>query len=81
MELVAARRPFLYFPLVNHFEQEQHVRYRLERYGAGRPLHFEETTPAQLAEAIATEIGRPTCYLPVEPGGAARAAAMVAELL
>lgn len=30
MELVASRRPFLYFPLKNHFEQERHVRYRLK---------------------------------------------------
>ena len=38
MELAAARRPFLYFPLRDHFEQNRHVRHRLERYGAGR-LH------------------------------------------
>ena len=38
MELAAARRPFLYFPLRNHFEQNRHVRHRLERYGAG-PVH------------------------------------------
>ena len=36
MELAAAQRPFLYFPLRNHFEQNRHVRHRLERYGAGR---------------------------------------------
>ena len=36
MELTAAQRPFLYFPLANHFEQNRHVRHRLERYGAGR---------------------------------------------
>ena len=38
MELTANRRPFLYFPLRHHFEQNFHVRHRLERYGAGR-LH------------------------------------------
>ena len=38
MELTANRRPFLYFPLRHHFEQNFHVRHRLERYGAG-PLH------------------------------------------
>ncbi|HXW52398.1 MAG TPA: alpha/beta fold hydrolase, partial [Candidatus Acidoferrales bacterium] len=36
MELTANRRPFLYFPLRHHFEQNFHVRHRLERYGAGR---------------------------------------------
>ena len=29
MELVAARRPFLYFPLRHHFEQQVHVPQRL----------------------------------------------------
>ena len=38
MELTANRRPFIYFPLEHHFEQNLHVRHRLERYGAGR-LH------------------------------------------
>ena len=36
MELTANRRPFLYVPLRHHFEQNFHVRHRLERYGAGR---------------------------------------------
>ena len=35
MELAAAARPFLYVPLRHHFEQNFHVRTRLERYGAG----------------------------------------------
>jgi UDP-N-acetylglucosamine:LPS N-acetylglucosamine transferase len=38
MELTAARRPFLYFPLAHHFEQSYHVRHRLDRYRAGRCL-------------------------------------------
>ena len=36
MELTASRRPFLYFPLRHHFEQNLHVRHRLERYRAGQ---------------------------------------------
>ena len=36
MELTAAGRPFVYVPLRHHFEQNLHVRHRLERYGAGR---------------------------------------------
>lgn len=81
MELVAARRPFLYFPLANHFEQQQHVRHRLERYGAGRFMDYATTSPDGLARAIAAEIGRPADYPPVGTQGAARAAAMIAELL
>jgi pimeloyl-ACP methyl ester carboxylesterase/predicted glycosyltransferase len=81
MELTANRRPFLYFPLRHHFEQNFHVRHRLARYGAGRAMDFDEATPEVIAEAIAAEIGRDTDYRPVESDGAARAAARIAELL
>jgi predicted glycosyltransferase len=81
MELVAARRPFLYFPLRNHFEQNRHVRHRLERYGAGRCMAFDESPPEVIAQAIADEIDRPVDYRPVERDGAARAAALIAEVL
>jgi pimeloyl-ACP methyl ester carboxylesterase/predicted glycosyltransferase len=81
MELTANRRPFLYFPLRHHFEQNFHVRHRLARYGAGRALDFETATPETIAEAIAEEIGREVDYRPVERDGAARAAALIGELL
>jgi pimeloyl-ACP methyl ester carboxylesterase/predicted glycosyltransferase len=81
MELTAARRPFLYFPLRRHFEQNLHVAHRLERHRAGRRMDYEEAGPSEIAAAIAAEIGREPDYLPVAPGGAARAAAMIAELL
>ena len=74
MELVAARRPFLYFPLRNHFEQNRHVRHRLDRYGAGRYMDYDAADPDAIAEAIAEEIDRPVT-------GAARAAALIAELV
>jgi UDP:flavonoid glycosyltransferase YjiC (YdhE family) len=81
MELTANRRPFLYFPLRRHFEQNIHVRHRLERYRAGRPMDFAADGPDEIAEAIAYEIGRDVDYRPVDPGGAARAAASIGELL
>lgn len=81
MELTASRRPFLYFPLRHHFEQNVHVRHRLERYRAGRCMEFETTGPADIAAAIAGEIGREVNYLPVATDGAARAAALIADLL
>jgi pimeloyl-ACP methyl ester carboxylesterase/predicted glycosyltransferase len=81
MELTASRRPFLYFPLRDHFEQNLHVRHRLERYRAGRCLDYDAATPADIAAAIASEIGRDTDYRPVSTDGAARAAAMLASLL
>jgi predicted glycosyltransferase len=81
MELTAAGRPFLYFPLRNHFEQNFHVRHRLAQYGAGRYMDFHETDPDQMAEAIAAEAGRHVHYREVETDGAQRAARMIAELL
>jgi predicted glycosyltransferase len=81
MELVAGRRPFLYFPLANHFEQNRHVAHRLERYGGGRRMDYATSDPDAIAEAIALEIDRPIDYLPVASDGAARAAALIAELV
>jgi pimeloyl-ACP methyl ester carboxylesterase/predicted glycosyltransferase len=81
MELTASRRPFLYFPLRHHFEQNFHVRHRLARYGAGRCMDFETDGPSEISSAIAEEIGREVDYRPVETDGAARAAKLIADLL
>ena len=81
MELTAARRPFVYFPLANHFEQQHHVRHRLARYGAGVAMEYATSTPDDIAEAIAKSLSRPTAYLRVSTDGAARAAALLADLL
>jgi predicted glycosyltransferase len=82
MELAAARVPFLYVPLRHHFEQNIHVRHRLERYGAGRCVSYEEASdPAWLAEAVVKEASTEVVSRPVETGGAERAAAMLAELI
>ena len=81
MELTASQRPFLYFPLRHHFEQNFHVRYRLERYRAGRRMDFAEDGPEQIAAAIAEELGRTVDYLPVETDGARQAALAISALL
>lgn len=81
MELTANRRPFLYFPLKHHFEQNLHVHYRLQRYRAGRRMDYDKSPPDAIARAIAEEIGRAVDYHPVAVDGAARAAAKIAELL
>lgn len=81
MELTAARRPFLYVPLRHHFEQNFHVRHRLERHGAGRCTTYDEVSDREaLAIAMAEEIGREIAYLPVSSGGASQAAALLADL-
>ncbi|HLJ84326.1 MAG TPA: alpha/beta fold hydrolase [Candidatus Eremiobacteraceae bacterium] len=81
MELAASRRPFLYFPLRHHFEQNFHVRHRLERYGAGRHMDYEVSTPEVIAAALAEELGKAVTSKPVESDGAARAASRIAELI
>ncbi len=81
MELTAQKRPFLYFPLRHHFEQNFHVRHRLERYGAGRRMDYDDSPPETIATAIAQEIGRDVAYRDVEVDGAASAARRIAELL
>jgi predicted glycosyltransferase len=81
MELVAARRPFLYFPLANHFEQNRHVAHRLDRYRAGRRMDYATSDPDAIAAAIAEEIGRDVDYRPVSTDGAARAAALIASIV
>src|SRR4029078_10129572 len=81
MELTANGRPFLYSPLGHHFEQNFHVRHRLERYRAGRAMNFAVDGAEAIAAAIAEEIGGEVDYRPVDPGGAARAASLIAELL
>jgi pimeloyl-ACP methyl ester carboxylesterase/predicted glycosyltransferase len=81
MELTAQKRPFLYFPLRHHFEQSFHVRHRLERYGAGRRMDFDDSPPERIAAAIAEEIGSNVEYRDVEADGAARAARRLVELL
>jgi pimeloyl-ACP methyl ester carboxylesterase/predicted glycosyltransferase len=81
MELTANKRPFLYFPLRHHFEQNFHVRHRLERYGAGRRMDYDDSPPEQIAAAIAQEIGREVDYRDVETDGARLAAQHIAALL
>jgi pimeloyl-ACP methyl ester carboxylesterase/predicted glycosyltransferase len=81
MELAAAGTPFVYFPLRRHFEQNLHVRHRLERYGAGHAMDLATATPETIASAIAAALSGGARGAEVERDGAARAARLLAELL
>jgi predicted glycosyltransferase len=81
MELTATGRPFLYFPLQHHFEQNFHVAHRLDRYGAGRRMEFASSTPDMIAAAMVAALKMPAMFKPVEADGAARAARMLADLI
>jgi pimeloyl-ACP methyl ester carboxylesterase/predicted glycosyltransferase len=81
MELVAAQRPFVCIPLASHFEQRFHVRHRLDRYGATAWIDYQDANPETLADAIASAITSKPSYRTIDPDGAAKAAALIAELL
>ena len=81
MELVAAGRPFLYFPLARHWEQQHFVTHRLDHYGAGTRLDHASTSPKDLAEAMLQAMGSRPRYRAVPTDGASVAAARIASLL
>ena len=81
MELVAARRPFIYFPLAHHWEQQHFVSHRLEHYRAGLRMDFAATRAADLAAAMIAARGVKPSYRSVPRGGADKAASQLASLL
>jgi pimeloyl-ACP methyl ester carboxylesterase/predicted glycosyltransferase len=81
MELTAARVPFVYVPLQNHFEQNLHVKHRLDQYSAGRCLQYAASNPDVIASTLVEQIGQPVSYRGVESDGDARAAQLLSELV
>lgn len=81
LELTALRRPFLFFPLEEHFEQQVHVAERLARHGAGVKLRYSRTTPQLLADAICAHSATEVSYPPIGTDGARRAASVLAGLM
>jgi pimeloyl-ACP methyl ester carboxylesterase/predicted glycosyltransferase len=81
MELTATRRPFIYLPLRQHFEQNLHVHYRLQAHRAGLRMDFDAAQPDALADAFVSQIARPVDCQAVDRDGAARAAAAIADLI
>jgi pimeloyl-ACP methyl ester carboxylesterase/UDP:flavonoid glycosyltransferase YjiC (YdhE family) len=81
MELVAARRPFIYFPLAHHWEQQHFVSHRLDHYRAGLRMDFAATKPTDLAAAMIAARGVKPTYRSVPRGGADKAASQLASLL
>jgi len=81
MELAALRRPFVYFPLENHYEQQVLVAGALKRHGAGVNMTYSKTTPESLAEAIILNIGKEVTYPPIPADGARKAAQLIGQLL
>ena len=81
LELTALRRPFLYFPLAYHCEQQVHVAERLARHKAGVKMVYSQTTPEILAEKVIANLGKNVDYPPIPVQGAQKAAQLIGELL
>ncbi|HZC72382.1 MAG TPA: alpha/beta fold hydrolase [Jatrophihabitans sp.] len=82
MELVGLGRPFVYFPLARHFEQQHFVTHRLRHHRAGIPMDYATTTSEDLAAALRSTLGQDrAAYRRIPPDGAARAADQIAPLL
>ena len=83
MELTAARRPFLYFPLAQPLRAEPpRPRTAWSATAPGRRMDYDASPPTSIAAAIAEEIdraGRRTGRS--RRDGAARAAALIAPLI
>jgi pimeloyl-ACP methyl ester carboxylesterase/predicted glycosyltransferase len=81
MELTASRIPFLYVPLLNHFEQQFHVRHRLERHRAGTAIDYSTATPESIAASMLDTLQTPIDYRAMPADGASRAATHLVQLL
>lgn len=81
LELTCLQRPFLFFPIEGHFEQELTVSNRLARHRAGERMLFSRTTPEFLAERAVANLGREVDYDLSNMDGARVAAQRIAGLL
>jgi UDP:flavonoid glycosyltransferase YjiC (YdhE family) len=81
LELTALKRPFLYFPIEGHCEQEKYVTERLARHRAGIRLKLSETSPQVLAERVVSNIAEEIDYAPIPSDGARMAARYIIDML
>jgi predicted glycosyltransferase len=79
-ELVALNKNFLYFPLVEHYEQKL-VSDKLERLGAGVKMSFTETEESTLSKAVIENLGKNVDYQNIKVDGAMKAAEFIQSLL
>jgi len=81
LELTALNKPFLYFPLEGHCEQQNHVAARLSRHNAGIKMSFSNTNPQSLAETIIANIGKKVNYVSILTDGAQNAIPLIKQLI
>ena len=81
IELTALNRPFLYFPLAMHCEQQIHVAGRLARHQAGIKKIYSQTTPETLADMMIANLDKKVNYPPIPLHGTQKAAQFISELI
>lgn len=80
MELAYAGTPFVYVPLIDHFEQQFHVRHRLTHHGVGRAVDFRTADAESLATDVESMIGTIPPPIEVSSTAATRVAERLADL-
>jgi UDP-N-acetylglucosamine:LPS N-acetylglucosamine transferase len=80
-ELTALKRPFIYFPLEEHWEQVGVVVPRLHRHRAGVEMRYYQTTPESLADTVVQNIGKKVDYADIPVDGSRKAAEVMARYL
>lgn len=81
IELTALRKPFIFFPLEDQFDQQIYVSERIARHKAGVRMEYRQTTPEMLAQAILKNIGRKIETKSIPFDGAKKAAEIISEHL
>jgi predicted glycosyltransferase len=81
LELTALNRPFIYFPIEGHAEQQLHVAPRLKRFNAGIKMQFSQTNPDMLAEKVISNIGMETNYSSIPLDGAKNTVSIINQIL
>jgi pimeloyl-ACP methyl ester carboxylesterase/predicted glycosyltransferase len=81
LELLAAGRPFLWFPLRRHTVQREHVAHRIRRHGGPVPMEFAEMTAPALASAIESQLSAAVHYRAISEDSVDRAADRLVELV
>ncbi|KPL13780.1 MAG: hypothetical protein AMS23_03770 [Bacteroides sp. SM1_62] len=80
LELTALKRPFIYFPIEGHSEQE-YVSKRLSRHNAGFRMDESRTTPALLAEKVLKHLNESVSSKTLNTDGAKNAAEIIDQFL
>lgn len=81
LELTALKRPFIYFPIEGHSEQEIVITERLKRYQAGVRMSFADSTDKSLADAIIAHLDRRVKYKDMPINGAHNIVRFVNKLI